>query len=106
MCLVVESFSEHVVAVLVAHNHHVFDPELVDEGILCGAFPVNAIVGGREAEFHDEGLYIGVIACIPHTPLVAFAEDPAAFADFGVPLSGLSGEQDFRVCVGKLLRRS
>jgi hypothetical protein len=38
--------------------------------------------------------------------LVAFAEDPAAFADFGVPLSGLSGEQDFRVCVGKLLRRS
>ena len=63
---------------------------------------MDAIVGCGESEFHGCGLDIGVVAGVPHAPLGAFAEDPATFADFGIPLSGLPGEECLREFAGEL----
>ncbi len=85
--------SEHVPGAVVADDHHVFNRVVGVDRIGRIASPLQAIGGGGVPQ-HSLAIGGSVVARVPHLPTVAIVQNPAAFADFGIPLRRFFGRED------------
>src|SRR5437868_5478958 len=94
MSAVFAPFGEHDVFAIVFDDHDIFDPFVLDKRVFRMSRPGDAVFGSGVAE-HTLAVLRAVIAGVPEFPLIAFAQDPAALADFGVPLA--LGRREYRI---------